>query len=812
MLAATGRWKITLGVVVSFFAVALGSSLIAEDEVEGIAFFEKRIRPVLVENCYECHSVESGKRKGGLHLDNRASLRAGGDTGAVIDVDKPEASLLLTAISYHDADLQMPPEKRLPKAVVADFQKWLALGAPDPRDGAVSVASIGGIDFDEGRKFWSFRPLGEVEVPKLAGDAGSLSPVDAFLEARRVEIGLKSAAAADRRTLIRRLYFDLIGLPPAEADVQAFVDDRASDDEATADLVDRLLASKNFGERWGRHWLDVVRFAESSGGGRAELMHEAWRFRDYVIDSFNADRPFDRMVREHLAGDLMEAEASSAAQRRGQLIASGFLALGPTNYELQDKELLRMEVVDEQIDTMGRAFLGMTIGCARCHDHMFDPISAKDYYALAGIFRSTDTLMFGNVSSWRHAPLPRPDDAPPVTDEEQAAWQAFEKKVAELEVKFAATTNLGSRKGIGGEIIGLTVKKELPVYDAAMSVIEAEDAGDYKLAIRGDVHRLGEDVARAFPEVMQPADAVAPLALEEGASGRLELANWIASPEHPLTARVYVNRVWHHLFGQGLVRTVDNFGATGEKPSHPDLLDWLAAEFVADGWSTKAMVRRLVLTDAYRASSRADATQQRLDPENRLLARQNHRRLDAEVLRDSLLVLSGELDPTPGGKTLPRELRSEFGFNYDDLLVRSVYLPVFRNNIESLFSVFDFSNPNLVAGRRSVSTVPSQALYLMNSQFVSERAAHAVEVVMAKDAALPDTVAADELSADLADRLLDDELIERLFVHTLGREPSADEARQAYEFLQTFPEPQHHLALTALQQALFASVDFRYVD
>ncbi len=809
MLAATGRWKIALCSVVSLFVAGV-SSLTADDAAQGIEFFEKRIRPVLAENCYECHSAESGKRKGGLHLDNRASLRAGGDLGAVIDLEKPEASLLLRAISYHDADLQMPPEKRLPNAVVEDFRKWLALGAPDSRDGAVSVASTSGIDFEAGRKFWSFRPLGEMEVPKVAGAASPMSPVDAFLETRRIEVGLKSAPAADRRTLIRRLYFDLIGLPPAEVDVQAFVEDPAGDDEAIAKWVDRLLASKNFGERWGRHWLDVVRFAESSGGGRAELMHEAWRFRDYVIDSFNADRPFDQMVREHLAGDLMEA--ATAAERRGQLVASGFLALGPTNYELQDKEQLRMEVVDEQIDTMGRAFMGMTIGCARCHDHMFDPISAKDYYALAGIFRSTDTLMFGNVSSWRHAPLPRPDDAPPVTDEQKVAWEAFEKKVAELEVKFAATTNLGSRKGVGGEIIGLTVKKDLPVYDAAMSVLEADDAGDYRLAIRGDVHRLGEDVARAFPEVMQPADAVAPLKLKEGASGRLELANWIASPEHPLTARVYVNRIWHHLFGQGLVRTVDNFGATGEAPSHPELLDWLAAEFVADGWSTKAMVRRLVLTDAYRASSRADQTQQRLDPENRWLARQNHRRLDAEVLRDSLLVLSGELDPTPGGKTLPRELRSEFGFDYDKLLVRSVYLPVFRNNIESLFSVFDFSNPNLVAGRRAVSTVPSQALYLMNSEFVSERAARAVETVMAKGAALPDSVPADELSADQAVRLLDDEIIERLFVHTLGREPSADEARQCYEFLQTFPEPQRHLALTALQQALFASVDFRYVD
>jgi len=787
-------------------------SLEANNAPESIEFFEKRIRPVLAENCYECHSVESGKRKGGLHLDNRASLRAGGDAGSVIDLEKPEASLLLTAISYHDADLQMPPEKRLPESVVEDFRKWLELGAPDPRDGAASVAATSGIDLEAGRKFWSFRPLGEIAVPKPGEATASFTPVDAFLESSRVKASLKSAPPADRRTLIRRLYFDLTGLPPAEKDVQAFIEHPGSDEEASAQLVDRLLASNSFGERWGRHWLDVVRFAESSGGGRAELMHEAWRFRDYVIDSFNSDRPFNQMVREHLAGDLLEAEAETAEERRRQLIASGFLALGPTNYELQDKELLRMEVVDEQIDTMGRAFMGMTIGCARCHDHMFDPISAKDYYALAGIFRSTDTLMFANVSSWRHAPLPRPDDAPPLTDKEQAEWKEFEKKVAELEEAFAATKDLGSRKGVGGKLVSLSVKKDLPVYDAAMSVIEAEDAGDYKLAIRGDVHRLGEDVARAFPAVMLPAEVAAPLDLADGSSGRLELANWLSSPEHPLTARVYVNRVWHHLFGQGLVRTVDNFGATGEKPSHPELLDWLAAKFIAGEWSTKALVRELVLTDAYRASSQASEEHQRIDPENRWLARQNRRRLDAEVLRDSLLVLSGELDRTIGGKTLPRELRSEFGFEYDKLLVRSVYLPVFRNNIESLFSVFDFANPNLVAGKRAVSTVPSQALYLMNSQFVSDRATRTVELVLAEGGMPSDASVSDELGVDQAVRLLDDDLIERLFVHTLGRGPSTVEARQSYEFLQSFPQPQRDLALTALQQALFASVDFRYVD
>lgn len=781
----------------------------AADDAKGLAFFEKRIRPVLAENCYECHSAEAGKRKGGLHLDNRASLRAGGETGVVIDFDKLESSRLLTAISYHDAELQMPPEKRLPKAVVEDFRAWLEMGAPDPREGeAVAATGREGIDYQGGRRFWSFRPVEEVAVPEVEEFE---SEIDRFLEVKRSAAGLQSAAPAPRATLIRRLYFDLTGLPPSLEEVRAFEKDGSDDDTAVAALVDRLLASPAFGERWGRHWLDVVRFAESSGGGRAALMHEAWRFRDYVIEAFNADKPFDQLIREHLAGDLLADldPGANADVRREQIVASGFLALAPTNYELQDKELLRMEVVDEQIDTTGRAFLGMTLGCARCHDHMFDPVSAKDYYALAGIFRSTDTLLFGNVSSWRHRPLPLPQGAPPLSAERKAEWDKFAEGVAKLEVEFAATESVDSRKGIGGKIISQMITKPVPVYEVAMSVREAVDAGDYRMAIRGDVHRLAEPVKRAFPEVMLLAADAVPLEIDQGASGRLQLADWIASPDHPLTARVFVNRIWQHLFGEGLVRTVDNFGATGETPSHPELLDWLAATFVEDGWSTKKMIRRVVLSDAYRASSRSDPAQQELDPENRLLARQNHRRLEAEVLRDSLLLLSGELDRTAGGKTMERKLGSEFSFDFSKEKRRSVYLPVFRNNMEGLFQVFDFANPNLVVGRRTESTIPSQVLYLMNSDFVAQRAEASVELALAMTSA--DIGDADD-GVPAREALLDDEIVAHLFRHTFGRDPLQDEARRSYEFLQSFDESERNTALVALQQALFGSVDFRYVD
>ena len=779
----------------------------AKVDADGLEFFEKKIRPVLVENCYECHSAKTGKRKGGLHLDNRASLLAGGDAGAVVDLENPEASRLLEAISYHNPDLQMPPEKRLPKTVVTNFRTWLAMGAPDPREGAAVAAKSGsgGIDYEAGRQFWSFRPVSNVEVPEVGN---FVSEVDRFLEEKRSTAALRPAPRAPRATLIRRLYFDLTGLPPSLEDVREFENDPANDNAAVSRLVDRLLASPAFGERWGRHWLDVVRFAESTGGGRSTLMHEAWRFRDYVIDAFNADKPYDVLIREHLAGDLLADlnPEASADLRREQIVGSGFLALAPTNYELQDKELLRMEVVDEQIDTTGRAFLGMTIGCARCHDHMFDPVSAEDYYALAGIFRSTDTLLFGNVSSWRHRVLPLPEDAPPLTEEQQAEWKKFSEEVAKLEAAFDAAETVDERKKTGGKVIARMISKPIPVHDVAMSVREASDAGDYRLAIRGDVHRLGDPVPRGFPKVMQEAEAPA-LKLPEGASGRLELANWIASPGHPLTARVFVNRVWQHLFGHGLVRTVDNFGATGETPSHPELLDWLSQEFVNDGWSTKQLVRRLVMSEAYRSSSRVEEEHLRIDPENRLLARQNSRSLEAEVLRDSLLLLSGQLDRTAGGKTMPRDLKSEFYFDFGRETRRSVYLPVFRNNMEGLFQVFNFANPNLVVGQRTKSTIPSQVLYLMNSDFVAERARGSVDVALATAGPgdRDDGVAAES-------ELLDDEIVARIFRHTLGRDPLPEEARRSYEFLQAFAEGDQEASLTALQQALFASVDFRYVE
>ena len=459
-----------------------GLLVAAEISEDQLTFFESKIRPVLAERCYECHSVKAEKRKGGLHLHNRESLLAGGDSGDALE-------LLVEAIAYDNPDLQMPPKEKLPSHIVENFRKWVEMGAPDPREGELISRVETGIDYEKGREFWSFRPVEKPAVPKNGGRTA----IDKFLyekiAAQKVAISPRTGSA----TLLRRVHLDLTGLPPTPKQLDEFLKNDSPD--ALENVIDELLETRAFGERWGRHWLDVVRFAESSGGGRALLMKEAWRFRDYVIDSFAADKPFDQMIREHIAGDLLPH--SSNTERREQIVASGFLTMGPTNYELQDKMLLRLEVVDEQIDTVGRAFLGMTIGCARCHDHMFDPISAKDYYAMAGIFRSTQTLQYGNVSNWIHKPLPLME-ARSLTDKEAAALMKFYDEKEKLDAEFAKQTTAGGKKGVGGKLIGLTVKKGIPVYDSAMSVEDARDAGDYAVAVRGDPRSLGDPVPRSF--------------------------------------------------------------------------------------------------------------------------------------------------------------------------------------------------------------------------------------------------------------------------------------------------------------------------
>ncbi|MEY2878116.1 MAG: hypothetical protein RLZZ15_496 [Verrucomicrobiota bacterium] len=970
-----------------------------------LEFFEKKIRPLLVERCYECHSAQPGKKiKAGLRLDHAAGWLSGGDSGPALVPGEVEKSALIKAVRYTGLEFEaMPPKSQLAREEVALLEEWVKRGAPVPEEtppviaGDAVGAGVGpkpkqvGLTIEEGKKFWAFVPPANPPVPEPAKFSTTTTAtrdwprtaIDRFIAAEWGSKGLRPAADAGRATLLRRATFDLTGLPPTPEALDAFVRDPRATPDAFASAVDAMLASPHFGERWGRHWLDVARFAESSGGGRTLMFKDAWRYRDYVVDAFNRDLPFDQFIREQLAGDLLAG--ATPDERRRQITATAFLALGPTNYEEQNKDQLRMDIVDEQLDTMGKAFLGMTIGCARCHDHKFDPVPTRDYYALAGIFRSTHTLhnYTDNVAKWVDAPLP----ADPADETEIAAHEskvtALEKRIARLRKSAVATAAgqavaLASLPGlvlddqqakiVGGWSVSTTVKpflgagyltdnneekgrrtvtftpaipqsgryevrfaytaqanratnvpvtilhadgentvivneRETPPLDGhfislgtfrfekdgagyvlvsnegangfvivdalqlvatepradllpvvlagtsdgpkkaakktmaepadpaarkaaaelrtleaelkkltaggpkravAMSVREADgEIGDTEIRVRGIARSLGAKAPRGF---LQVATHGAPPKFSPTESGRRELADWIASPANPLTARVFANRVWGWLLGAGLVRTVDNFGTTGERPSHPALLDHLARQFVADGWSVKKLVRAIVLSRTYQlaAASAPDAT--RLDPDNRLFSHANRRRLEAEEIRDAILAVSGQLDLAIGGPNIGAgkgtpggaPAASEYGYIFSDTR-RSLYTPAFRNTRLELFEVFDLADINASIGRRAATTVAPQALFLMNHPFVIEQARHAAERTLRE--AGPDDAAR----------------VERAYRVTLGRAPSPNEFALALRFGSSaageIPSVEARAEEWAqLHQSLFACVDFRYLD
>ena len=914
---------------------------------KGIEFFESKIRPVLIKHCYECHAADSKSIRGGLLLDTRAGLLKGGDSGPALEPGKPAESMLLESLRFES--FEMPPSGKLSPEIIADFETWIKMGAPDPRDGESKIVKQS-IDIEAGKQFWAFRPITDHPVPTVTDADWNETDIDRLVRARQEQQKLKPSATASRTTLVRRLYYDLTGLPPTPAQIDRYLKDPSP--AATEKLVDELLASPHFGERWGRYWLDIARYSQSTGGGRSLLYDSAWRYRNYVIDSFNADKPYDQFITEQIAGDLLEAK--DYQQQREHLVATAFLLLGPTNYEQQDKEQLRMDVIDEQIQTVGRAFLSMTLGCARCHDHKFDPVPASDYYALAGIFRSTKMLTPGNVSGWTKRPLPLPtpekmkydayhqtlasldsqikskqgelkllrenlntitlDDSSAtligdwkestfykdyigkgyIHDQHtakgkklvkfsprklksgrydvQLAYNSAESRASRVpitiktpkgeqtvylnqrlqptdgafasvgEFEFSGTKAdeiIVSNEGTDGYVIvdairfisapviaadknqqqaavseykqtllkiketkhQLTaLKKEMeqhkkaapPAIPEIMAVDEQDEPGDFHVLIRGDVHHPGKQVPRGFITVAQTSKAPT---IPADASGRRELARWITNPQNPLTARVYVNRIWHHLFGSGLVRTVDNFGFRGEKPSHPELLDHLALKLIENGWSTKAMIREIVLSKTYQLSSRSTAEQRELDPDNRLLSHQNHRRLDAEAIRDTILFMSGTLDLSQHDQTIRPDTKSEYGYQFHNQF-RSVYVPVFRNRLHELLAIFDFPDPNLSVGRRNTSTLSTQALYLMNNPFVIEQAQHTAERLLEK---YPDDESA---------------RIDALFRMSLGRLPSTAEKNNTASFLnQTNPQDSttELERWTACCQTIIACIDFRYI-
>ncbi|PAW87963.1 MAG: hypothetical protein B9S33_05455 [Pedosphaera sp. Tous-C6FEB] len=600
-------------------------SLCAATPEEGVAFFEKRVRPLLAEHCYECHGPK--KAKGNLRLDSRAGWAKGGDSGPALVPGKPDDSLLIKGVRHWDKDFQMPPDTRLAPALVADLIEWVKLGAPDPRTNAPALATAAsakpayGISVEEGRKHWAYQPLKTSPLPKLKDKSWPRNEVDHFTLARMEKAGVTPAPNADPRTLIRRLTFDLTGLPPSPEEVEAFVRDfslphspafspahgagekvskRESESRAIAAAVDRLLASPHYGERWGRHWLDVVRYADTCGNASDYPVPQAYKYRNYVIKAFNEDKPFDRFIREQLAGDLLNSKLETPNPEL--VVAPGYLAIARHFGGGGGEKHLTIE---DAIENTGRAFLGLSLSCARCHDHKFDPLPQADYYALYGIFSSTTFPHPGSEGMNRPkdlvalGPKAEIEATTKIWKEQLAALDADVKKAEAAKAAADKLTDAAEKKAKSDEatkaIAAAKAKhkqaSETVPYELAYAVADHGKPANARLHVRGDPKRLGEEVPRRFIQVLGGQ----PLPKDCGNSGRLDLANWIADPANPLTARVFVNRLWQHHFGRGLVATPNDFGTRGQAPTHPELLDFLAQKFIASGWSVKAM-HRLILT------------------------------------------------------------------------------------------------------------------------------------------------------------------------------------------------------------------------
>jgi len=742
-------------------AVMNASSFAADQKSNhaDLKFYESRIRPLLVAKCVKCHGAE--KQEGKLRLDTGDALQQGGVSGALFVDKKAEQSLLLIAVSYRNPDLQMPPDAKLSDVEIADLKRWIELGAPHPdmQSGGSIKPRKGKIDFAQARQFWSFLPVTQPSVPAVKNELWSQSEIDRFLLTKIETAGLKPSTTADKRTLIRRATLDLIGLPPTPEEVDAFVADQSP--EAFAKVIDRLLDSPHYGERWGRHWLDVARYADSNGLDENIAHGNAWRYRDWVVAAINRDLPYDQFLTAQVAGDLLPFDDTTPVgrqQRNENLIATSFLAIGPKVLAEVDEVKMEMDIIDEQLDTLGRAALGMTFGCARCHDHKFDPISTADYYALAGIFKSTRVMEhFKKIAKWHENPVPTATDlaAKAAHDERIMAHKAkIEAIVADGKNKLTASLAADQKLPADFEKqFPDETKKELVALRDQLKKLEADGAtlipmsmgategqvADVAIHLRGSHLSLGEVVPRRTPELFAHIERSQ---FTPERSGRLEFAKWLTSPRNPLTARVLVNRVWRWHFGQGLVRSVDNFGILGEAPSHPELLDWLAQNFMSSGWSLKQLHRRIMLTAAYQQAS---GQSPEVDADNRLLSHFSIRRLDAEALRDSVLAVSGLLDRTMGGSLLHVKNR-EFFFDHTskdttkyDSRKRTLYLPVVRNHLYDVLQLFDSTDATVSNGDRNSSTVAPQSLFLMNSDLMHDAAsglaAHLLSLPDADDAA-----------------------------------------------------------------------------
>ena len=777
---------------------------------EQIRHFETSVRPVLVEHCLKCHGPE--KRWGSLRLDSRAALLKGGDSGAAIVPGEPEQSRLIRAIRHVDDDLKMPPapKGKLTDRQIAEIVLWIKNGAAYPDTKSATTRP-------RDPNHWAFQPPANVAGPTVKETAWPQSDLDRFILAGLEKAQLSPANPADKRTLLRRATFDLTGLPPTPDEIAEFLQDERPD--AFPRLIDRLLASPAYGERWGRHWLDVARYADSNGLDENVAHGNAWRYRDYVVEALNRDTPYNQFLIEQLAGDLLPA--ADAAERNHNLIATGFLSIGPKVLAEVDEAKMQMDIVDEQIDTVGRTVLGMTFGCARCHDHKFDPIDTADYYGLAGIFKSTRTMEhFKKVAKWHENPLSTPDSAArKAAFDEQLAKKLAAVKAAvdradalakaslpdgtapppKLETLYPEETK-AEIKRLRDEAAAF--EKTVPEMPSAMGVSE-DKIVEVAIHIRGNPLKLGEIVPRRIPTVLQSTSSAR---FDADRSGRLELAQSFTTPQHPLTSRVLVNRVWRWHFGRGLVRNPDNFGLLGEPPTHPELLDWLACRFTGQGWSLKKLHRLVMQSSTYQLDSTAAPVLLERDPENRWLGRIDVRRLEAEEVRDALIAVSGRLDQNLGGSLLTVKNRAYFFdhtskdmTNYTSQR-RSIYLPVVRNNIYDVFQLLDYPDAAIPTGDRTTTTVAPQALMMLNSDFIART------------------------SSDMAQMLLgdagpDESHIRQMYIVAYSREATVAEITESQAFLNRIeqalrtlpPDQRQKQAWECLCQTILASNEFIYL-
>ena len=814
-------------------------------------FFETKIRPVLIEHCYRCHATSEQSVRGGLSVENREALLAGGESGPAIVPGDLDNSSLWHAINYRDN--RMPPKGKLAPNIIADFKTWIEMGAPDPRvnQGVVVHSKVTPEDIQAGKSFWAFTQPQRTEAKLEQFQDWGESSIDRLVAAKWEAQGIEPTDDCDANTLLRRLTMDLVGLPPTPEQRDGFLEDwQSSPQGAIVRLADELLESRQYAERWARHWLDAARYAESSGKESDMSFPNAWRYRDYVIQSFENDKPYDRFLLEQIAGDLLPVADDS--QWNQNLIATGFLAIGPKSLTEQNPRQFQADLVDEQIDTTTRVVLGLSVGCARCHDHKFDPIPQSDYYALAGIFQSTETF-YGGTRTIRNRqpsdsirlPIQDPEASKPVMtpQEIEDLKKELQERQQELAEARRAQRTGGTTPGLNANILDQIVgqlRAKINSVDATgrpisvcMGVQDRQSVRNARVLVRGEIDQPAQEIPRGFVQVLGNL----PDKLPASGSGRLEFAKWLVSKENPLTARVMVNRIWQHLMGQGIVREPDNFGLSGPMPTHRELLDYLALEMMDQNWSVKSIIRSIVTSRVYRLRTDQDPSRFEADPENLWIARGNVKRLSAEAIRDAMLSVSGSIELKPPRASILAAMGSALmgpngpqnaplliapGSGNDDRLAnlrrlldgnlrnptinlievpnyhRSVYLPITRNNLPRALDAFDFADPNMVTGTREVSNTAEQALYMLNNPFVLE------------------------LSDAFARRLIQTSTdpqarVDRAFQIAYSRPASREEIQASVKFVRKAKDSQSQVpsdeatfkAWSQFCQAIFGSAEFR---